>query len=286
MIGSEIAPGRPERLFQALPEGLILRGVFYTLLGLAVAIVALDYRDMARAQADQERIARTEPLPLDRPQPGDQIRPYLPKTIPVGPDRGEPSLPGYDGPVDGTAMAEPMQFILAEDGAATLIGRIDVGTAEAFRAFLDDHQDDVASLHIHSPGGSVVDAIAMARLVREKGLDTVVPDDGYCASACPLLFAGGVARSAGTDSWIGVHQVYALSPSGAEPAPDVGRSISEVQGTIAECQQLLLDMGVKPDLWIKAMLTPPEALYVLTEDELHDYGLVTDGAGGKAAPAA
>jgi len=285
-VEDEEPPGRLARLFEAIPEGTVLRGVFVCLLGMAVGVVGLDYYEMTQAAADTARTARTEPLPLARPKPGDQIRPYLPKTIPVGPDRGEPKLPGYDGPVDGEAMSRPMRFVEAGNGELTAIGRIDAGTAETFRALLEKPGSAVRTLVLHSPGGSVSDAIVMARLVRERKIDTSVPADGYCASACPLLFAGGVQRLAGEGAWVGVHQVYAVEVAGATRPRDLDGSIADIQATIAECQQLLLDMGVKPEVWIKAMKTPPEALYVLTPEELRDFAVVTPERFGPPMPEA
>ncbi|GGD21003.1 ATP-dependent Clp protease proteolytic subunit [Aureimonas glaciei] len=284
MIGADYSPGRFERMFRAIPEGAILRCVFVALLTMAVAVVGLDYWSMTQERATAQRMSRTEPLRVARPTPGDQIRPYLPKAIPMGPDRGEPVLPGYDGPVDGEAMAAPMRFVRAGDGQVTAIGRIEPGTAELFQALIDTPDQTIGELVLHSPGGSVEDAIKMARLVREHGIDTRVPADGYCASACPLLFAGGAERSAGTSAWIGLHQVFAVDAPGVARARDLDVSIADVQAIIAECQELLVDMGVKPEIWIKAMKTPPDALYVLTTDELKDYALVTPERFGPPMP--
>ncbi|WAP68571.1 COG3904 family protein [Jiella pelagia] len=289
MIGEETPPGRLERLVLKLPEGSVLRFVFLALLGVAGAMVALDYQNMAERSTERERLSRTEPLPLRRPSPGDQIRPYLPRTIPVGPDRGEPSLPGYDGPVEGEALAAPMRFFVGSAGEASAIGRIEIGTAEALREFLAlPEAKSVETLVLHSPGGSVADAMAMARDLRSQDISARVPADGYCASACPLVLSGGLTRRAGDNSWVGVHQVYAVS--GAEPGlpSAVDRSIAEIQATTAECQSLLAEMGVDPALWIKAMQTPSESLYVLTPEELVGYRLVRplpDGPGFVGPPA-
>ncbi|MBO0662596.1 ATP-dependent Clp protease proteolytic subunit [Jiella sp. MQZ9-1] len=275
MIGDETPPGRLERLMLRVPEGSVLRLVFSALVAVSIAIVVVDYQNLSERAAEQERTSRTEPMPLRRPQPGDQIRPYLPKTIPVGPDRGEPELPGYDGPVEGEALAEPMRFFVGKKGEATAIGRIEVGTAKALQAFLDKPESaGVQTLVLHSPGGSVADAIAMARDIRARKVSTRVPADGYCASACPLVLAGGLTRRAGDGAWVGVHQVYAVS--GDEPGlpSDVDRSIADIQQTSAECQNLLAEMGIDPALWIKAMQTPAASLYVLRPEELVRYRLV------------
>lgn len=276
MIGEEPSASRFERFVLSIPDGTLLRGVFIGMIGLTGWVLSQDVAEIYRSQTDLARTTRTEPLPLARPIPGDQLRPYLPRTIPVGPERGEPRLPGYDGPVDGEAMGRSMVFVRTEgSNAITAIGRIDPGTAALFAAFVEAEGEGAETLHIHSPGGSVSDAIEMARMVRNAGLHTVIPDDGYCASACPLLFAGGVERRAGANAWVGVHQVYAVEIPGLAGLRDVDQSISDIQTTIADCQDLLVEMGVDPRVWINAMRTPPEELYVLTADELAKLSLVT-----------
>ena len=68
---------------------------------------------------------------------------------------------------------------------------------------------------LHSPGGSVSDAIEMGRLIRQQQFATEVESGRYCASSCPLVFAGGLERRAGERAAIGVHQVAALVASGS-----------------------------------------------------------------------
>ncbi|WP_185985006.1 ATP-dependent Clp protease proteolytic subunit [Aureimonas mangrovi] len=293
MIGEEPSPSRFERFVLSIPDGAILRGLFVGVIGLTGWVLSQDVVSIYRAESDRARTMRTQPMPLSRPIPGDQIRPYLPRTIPVGPDRGEPELPGYDGPAGGEAMSQPMRFA-REPGSEiiTAVGRIDPGTASLLESFLEGEGQGAATLYLHSPGGSVQDAIAMARAVRDAEMDTVVPDDGYCASACPLLFAGGVERTAGENAWVGLHQVYAVEIPGMDTTRDLDRSIADIQSTTADCQELLVDMGVDPRAWIHAMRTPSEELYVLTPEELSELAFVTTDVGdaeeedSEASPAA
>ncbi len=277
MSDLQSSPGWLERRLLSLPDGVLLRLVFGAVLAMGASMLAQDVLDVVGQAGDRDRLTRTEPMRLPRPQPGDQIRPYLPRAVPVAPDRGEPRLPGYEGAPPTDAMARTMAFHLGEDGVASAVGRIDAGTAERFRRFLDEEGSAIGRLVLHSPGGSVRDAIAMARIIRERSLETEVPADGYCASACPLVLAGGARRSAGEAAWVGVHQVYAV-PNGERGRPrDIDRSIAQIQATIADCQSLLVEMGVDPRLWIHAMQTPADELYVLTPDELREFKLVGDG---------
>ena len=277
------SPGWLERRLLSLPDGALLRIVFGAVLAMGASMLAQDVLNVVGHAGDRDRLTRTEPLRLPRPQPGDQIRPYLPRAVPVGPDRGEPRLPGYEGAPPADAMARAMAFRLGEDGAASAVGRIDAGTAESFRRFLDGEGADVSRIVLHSPGGSVRDAITMARIIRERSLETEVPADGYCASACPLVLTGGARRTAGEAAWVGVHQVYAVPGAERQGPRDFDRSVAQIQATIADCQSLLVEMGVDPRLWIHAMQTPADELYVLTPDELREFKLVADGNGKPAA---
>ncbi len=252
-------------LIATIQDGRFLKVVFLSLLALSVATVFLDLKDLTERSATDTPGSQTlEPAPMDLPEPGDQTRPYLPRTMPLGPGREKPDLPGYFGPLDGTVMGEPLQFHMGDDGRASALGRIDPGAADRFEAFLEENPKAIGELFLHSPGGSVSDALAISRLVRAAGISTRVPKAGYCASSCPLLLAGGLYRSAGEPAFIGVHQVYAPAPASGT----LQRGMADAQTVSAVAQQLLVDMDVDPGLWIKAMETAPADLYVFTPDEL------------------
>lgn len=257
-------------LVATIQDGRLLKLVFLALLALSVATVFLDLRELTeRGSTDAPGSQTLEPAPMELPQPGDQTRPYLPRTMPLGPGREKPDLPGYFGPLDGTVMGEPLQLHMGDDGRASALGRIDPGAAERFEAFLADNPKAIGELFLHSPGGSVSDALAISRLIRAAGISTRVPRAGYCASSCPLMLAGGLYRTAGEPAFIGVHQVYAPAPASGT----LQRGMADAQTVSAVAQQLLVDMDVDPSLWIKAMETAPEDLYVFTAEELLRYGL-------------
>ncbi len=110
-------------------------------------------------------------------------------------------------------------------------GRIDVGAAARFNAFLRSIGDVQRPVLLHSPGGSVLDAMIMGRAIRARGLTVVVAKTmfepcaspckaperrgepvsagAYCASACPLVFAAGQARIVSPLAYLGLHQIRA-----------------------------------------------------------------------------
>jgi hypothetical protein len=62
-------------------------------------------------------------------------------------------------------------------------------------------------VRLQSPGGVAVDGIAIGRLIRERQFITYSPY-GFCASACGLIWLGGVERWINPNASVGFHQVY------------------------------------------------------------------------------
>jgi hypothetical protein len=233
-------------------------------------MIFLDLREQMQAEGfDPFGLPSTSPVKMERPARDNQIRPYLPATRPVAPDETSERL--HARPREESEAA-PMRFRLGTHGDAFAEGTITPGTADALAAFLaSDRAKDVSEIVLHSPGGSVTDATAMAHIIRERKLDTRILADGYCASSCPLVFAAGVKRIADATSWIGVHQVFALTTAFGSLAD----GMEQAQMGSAEAQDLLKNFGVDPLVWTRAMATPKEKLYLFTPQELTELKLAT-----------
>lgn len=254
--------------------------VFLAMLSAAGYVLMLDYRNLQY----EDRLAgiedTREPVPMMPVSPSDQIRPYVPGSRPVGPGRGAPDLSPFEIPPD-MPERNPMVFKRDGDGALLAFGTITRGTADVFKRALLGGEEPITEIVLHSPGGSVQDALSMARLIRESELNTRIIANGYCASSCPLVFAGGVEREAHETAWIGVHQVY-TPPS---TFGSIQQGMDQAQRISAQSQQALLDFGVDPALWIRAMETPKDRLYVLTAHELEELKLATSVKYDKAKAA-
>ena len=261
-----------------LPDGAILRQVFFGMLTLSAVMIYLDLRQqMQTERVDPFGMPATEPVKMDRPERDNQIRPYLPMTRPVAPD--EPSERLVARPREESEAA-PMRFRLGTHGDAFAEGTITPGSAEALAQFLAaERAESVKQIVLHSPGGSVTDATAMAHIIRDAKLDTRILPDGYCASSCPLVFASGLKRTADATSWVGVHQVFALTPAFGSLAD----GMEQAQIVSAEAQDLLKEFGVDPLVWTRAMATPKEKLYLFTPEELVELKLATK-VEGKTPP--
>jgi hypothetical protein len=165
-----------------------------------------------------------------------------------------------------------MTFELVGGDRLMASGTITPGISQSFAAEAERHGEYVRTVVLNSPGGSVTDALAMGRLIREKRFATEVEAGKYRMSSCPLMFAGGVDRRAGENATIGVHQLTAMH-SAANGLPRDEMSVA--QDISARCQHYLGDMGVSLQVWVHAMETPYDKLFVFKTDELKSLNLVT-----------
>jgi hypothetical protein len=254
------------------PDEQILRWIFRSIVAVTIGALAADLATsqgwLGAPDPGSSPIQRVSPG-LDLPVPAI-LAPRLP-----GGDKRLTPLPQPDG-----AMAKPMTFELVGNGKLMATGTITPGISEAFAAEVGKRGDYIKTVVLNSPGGSVTDALAMGRLIREKKFATEVEAGKYCASSCPLVFAGGVERHAGDKAAIGVHQVAATGSAGAAPRDemDVAQRIS------ARCQRYLGDMGISLQVWVHAMETPHDKLFIFKPDELKSLNIVTAAATPVASP--
>lgn len=259
--------------FDWFTEAFVLRWVFRLLVIGALVFLAIDFRQIyeeANVPLPGETTQK-EPVVMEPPKREDQVRPYLPLTNPLRRTGDGPQMPGYAEPPGQEKVSARMEFTRGPKGAVSAVGRIEPGTAADFARFVEGQGGEIKTLHLHSPGGSVRDAIEMSNLLRDEGIDTIVPDNGYCASSCPIVFSGGEERVAGGNAWVGVHQIY----TAASAPGDLNDGLSHGQTISAEVQDHLAKMGVDTKAWIHAMKTPSDQLYIFTPEELSTYKLAT-----------
>ena len=262
------------------PDEAILRWIFRSVVTVTIATLAVDLASMQGwiALPDPAAVA---PAEVREDSPTLNLPSLVPSIL-------SPLLPGGDKrlmplPQPGGALAQPMTFELVGGGKLLATGSITPGISQSFAAEVGRHGDYIKTVVLNSPGGSVADAITMGRLIRERKFATEVEAGKYCVSSCPLVFSGGVERRAGERASIGVHQVTAM-PSAANRAPRDEMSLA--QNISARCQRYLDEMGVSLQVWVHAMETPHDRLFVFKPDELKSLNLVTTAAAAPvAAPA-
>ena len=199
--------------------------------------------------------------------PGDQTRRFSPGSLPFrAPSPGSRPMPASQD------MPSRLDFTEGEVGgqaALTLTGTIAPGDAGRFAEWLDTRDGGPAMVFLNSPGGSVSDALEIGRRIRADGTDTRMTDSDICLSACPYVLAGGVQRDVSAGAMVGVHQHF----FGENIALPAFLAVEDIQRGQGEVMGYLIEMGIDPAIMEKALLTPPDEIYVLVPEELERYGL-------------
>lgn len=241
----------------SMDDGVLMRGAFYVLLAAAATFIVIDMREINKAEAARPSIETVPDVPTFFP----------PTTAP-----GVPGAPPVQPSSPEEVLRKPMTFNLVSGGVLYAKGIIDPGAADRFAGEIDARGEYIKSVSLDSPGGSVDDAIAMSKLIREKAIATKVGEKALCASSCPIVFAGGVTRAAEKNAVVGVHQVF--NASIASPSPD--QAMASAQAITARVARHLDEMGIGAGLWIHALETPPDQLYYLSPAEMSEYRLTTN----------
>ncbi len=255
-------------------ETFALKWLFRSMLIACAAFLVYDFQIITE-QANTPLPGSREqgrPVTMRPPRPDDHVRPYLPLSRPtLQRSKSPPRMPGWANPPSSALMAKPMAFRRGPKGSASAVGRIEPGTGAAFAIFLAVQSGEIKRLYLHSPGGSVRDALQMSRALRKAKIEAVVPRNAYCASSCPIVLSGGAERRVSRKAWVGVHQIFAATkmPGG------LAEGMSQGQSVTAQVQDHFDKMGIDLRAWVHALKTPPQQLYVFTPEQLRQYKLAT-----------
>jgi hypothetical protein len=216
-------------------------------------------------------LPRSEPRPpkTEVPvTPGNQTRQFEPRRLPA--DR--PANPGF--PAEDV-VPRRLEFTPAQigghDAAILLTGTISKGDARRFADWLQGLATPPQAFALHSPGGAVDEALQIGRIIRSTGLPVIVTAGASCFSACPYILAGGQDRVVSRQALVGVHQHY----FGENTLLPAFLLVSDIQIGQGEVMAYLADMGIDPMLMGKALITPPDDIYILLPAELEGFNLAT-----------
>lgn len=237
--------------------GRTLSAVLLFQVGIGVFLVAGDLREGAFAlpRFGPEAPRLTEPV-----RPGDQRRTFRP-----GRDR-----PAIQPARDPGELPDRLTLSQDTDGSWRLEGGVAEGDAERIIGLIAT--SGVDSLILQSPGGSVRDALAIGRYLRQAGIATRMLPGEFCYSACPYLLAGGATREIDPAASVGVHQHY----FGENTLLPAFVAVEDIQFGQGEVMAYLEEMDIDLRLMRHALTTPPDQIYVLLQSELRDYGFLTE----------
>lgn len=206
---------------------------------------------------------------IDQPvRPGDQTRRFDPRRAPL-------DLPQNPYLSPDQQVPPQLDFSLIETGESAgsilLNGMIAGGDAARLSRWMDALTREPTGVLLNSPGGEVGEALEIGRMLRAGNLPVAVSANAFCFSACPYILAGGSERTVSRRATVGVHQHY----FGENTYLPAFLLVSDIQSGQAQVMTYLNEMGIDPLLMAKALMTPPDDIYVLVPEELEAFRLAT-----------
>lgn len=145
------------------------------------------------------------------------------------------------------------------EGEVRLSGEFQRGMAQALEKKLADHPG-VHQLELDSPGGSIPEGFAIARIIEERGLFTVVRNE--CSSACTLAFVASPQRRLDDGARLGFHRYKFVSWL---DTPDLIYEYFE-------------EKGIDGDFARKGFKVPNHEMWYPDVDELYSADVITNKA--------
>ncbi|MEM9139750.1 MAG: hypothetical protein AAGB15_07945, partial [Pseudomonadota bacterium] len=180
----------------------------------------------------------------------------------------------------GATPSGATEFQPDEDGEPVLwmFGEINDSTPSALAAALQQHPNTQWIVLAYVPGSDGdYGLIESARIIRQRGLGTGVPEDGYIASGGTDLLLSGAQRIVERGACIGVHSWS----DDDDPTPPTQLPRDH------EGHKVYLDyldrLGMAHDFyWFTINAAPFEKMHYMSEAELSQFRVATsfDGSGG------
>lgn len=158
------------------------------------------------------------------------------------------------------------RYRLSVDGDSRLLhltGQFELGITRSLSSILDE-RPTITGIVLDSEGGYVVEGRGVARLIRERGLDTYV--FGVCKSACTTAFIGGRERTIGPNGRLGFHQ-YSMEVN--YPDKLLNPRAEQDRDRLFFAQQ-----GVKPAFLSRVFDKPHDDIWFPELEELLEAGVV------------
>ncbi len=157
---------------------------------------------------------------------------------------------------------------------AVMSGEVGAGTLEQVAHLVNWHPE-VDTLVLAGVPGSVDDEAmrSIGRLVREVGLRTEVPPDGFVASGGVDLFAAGVERTVGEGATLAVHAWEDVAAGVA--ADDIPPGDARHRPYLDYLSEMLGDVAGPDFYFFTINAAGPDDLHLLSDAEIERYELAT-----------
>ena len=154
----------------------------------------------------------------------------------------------------------PFFFLRSEPDLLIYVGAVGANDMLNLKKALREHPT-ISTIVLQNNGGGLVHiGLVVAEEIYERGLNTYIPKDSYCASACSFVFFAGRQRLA--VGRLGVHQISAPELTG-----------EQAQFGVSDIVATLPKYGVSADVLGIMFSTPSKDMYFFTPQEIAKYGI-------------
>jgi len=154
------------------------------------------------------------------------------------------------------------EYYPSSPGVLHLYRAIAPGDEFDLRKALSTHS--IHTLSISSPGGDVSAGLNIAAAVSDRNINSYIPKNGNCESACSFIFFAGNNRKAGDGSALGVHQ-FAPQQSRITESRDIYQRAQQVMSNILG---MISTFDLPAFVTLRMLDTPPERMYYFNKTQL------------------
>ena len=152
-----------------------------------------------------------------------------------------------------------------EEKTLLLSGKFSYEISKDFEQVLDQNPQ-VKTVSFFSQGGSDHEARKISLIIKERELNTYVPE--YCVSACVTAFIGGQKRQISSKALLGFHRGI---PSFKKKFGE-----EEEKDKLYDTIKFYKQQGIDKDFVERFHRTPPEEMWYPRDEELLMQGIVTE----------
>ena len=153
-----------------------------------------------------------------------------------------------------------------QDNTLLLDGKFSYGISKDFEQVLDENPK-VKTITFFSQGGLEYEARNISSIIKERGLNTYVPE--YCVSACTSAFIGGKKRQMSSKALLGFHQ-------GKSALNNNKFSEEEAKDNLYDTIKFYKQNGIDKEFVKRFHRVPVEEMWYPRDAELLKQGIVTD----------
>ncbi len=128
------------------------------------------------------------------------------------------------------------------------------------------------NVELDTPGGDVVEAVQIGRLIHERFMMTLVKPERECASACVFILSAGATRVPTPASHVVIHRPRLDPTYFANLSPEEARI--RYNTLLAELRKYYVDeINGSEEVFRLIMSTPSDQARLLTYEELQRFGV-------------